>query len=137
MSKIFIDTNILIYSMDRNDPKKKKVCRKLLDSLDDEESGVISTQVLQEFYVAAVKKLKAEPLIVKDIVRSFYNFSVIVITPEMIESAIDVSILNSISFWDSLIVTAAEFAKCDVLWTEDFNHGQVIRGVKIINPIKQ
>ena len=96
--------------------------------------GVISTQVLQEFYVAATKKLKADPVIVKDIMRSFENFEIVTITPTIINDAIDCSILNVLSFWDALIVSAAGYAKCAKLWSEDLNTGQVIRGVKIENP---
>jgi len=59
----------------------------------------------------------------------------VIITPEMIMDAIDCCIINRISFWDSLIVVAAESANCKKLWTEDLNHGQIIRGVQIENPL--
>jgi len=134
MSKVFVDTNILVYSMDKNDPEKMIRSRNLLKELKDPLYGVISTQVLQEFYVASIKKLKAEPLLVKSILKTFENFEIVTISPEIINDGIDCSILNQISFWDALIVVAAGHAKCDRLWTEDLNHGQVIRGVKIINP---
>lgn len=135
MSKIFVDTNILVYSMDKHDLQKMKKSRSMLKKLKKEMHGVISTQVLQEFYVAATKKLKADPITVKDIIRSFENFEIVTITPAIINDAIDCSILNMISFWDALIVSAAEYAKCSQLWTEDLNTGQVIRGVKIVNPL--
>jgi len=134
MSKVFIDTNILIYSMDKNDPEKMNRSRSLLKKLKDALKGVISTQVLQEFYVAATKKLKVEPMVVKNILNTFENFEIVTISPEIIKDGIDCSILNKISFWDALIVVAAGYAKCDRLWTEDLNHGQLIRGVNIINP---
>jgi predicted nucleic acid-binding protein len=134
MSKVFVDTNILVYSMDKHDLHKMKKSRSILKKLKKEMHGVISTQVLQEFYVVATKKLKADPINVKDIIRSFENFEIVTITPAIINDAIDCSILNVISFWDSLIVSAAEYAKCAQLWTEDLNTGQVIRGVKIVNP---
>jgi predicted nucleic acid-binding protein len=134
MSKVFVDTNILVYSMDKHDLKKMKKSRSMLKKLKKEMQGVISTQVLQEFYVVATKKLKADPITVKDIIRSFENFEIVTITPSIINDAIDCSILNVISFWDALIISAAEYAKCDKLWTEDLNTGQVIRGVKIVNP---
>ena len=57
------------------------------------------------------------------------------VTPEIIKEAIDCSIINRLSFWDALIVATAESAKCERIWTEDLNHGQVIRGVKIENPL--
>lgn len=134
MSKVFVDTNILVYSMDKHDLQKMKKSRSILKKLKEKMHGVISTQVLQEFYVVATKKLKADPIKVKDIIRSFENLEIITITPAIIEDAIDCSILNMISFWDALIVSAAESAKCSQLWTEDLNTGQVIRGVKVVNP---
>jgi predicted nucleic acid-binding protein len=136
MAKIFIDTNILIYSMDPFDPEKRQRCRALLKTLKNDLRGVISTQVMQEFYVAATKKLGAEPLVVKDILNTFERFETVVIMPDIIKEAIDCGIINRLSFWDALIVAAAESAICEWLWTEDLNDGQVIRGVRIENPIR-
>jgi predicted nucleic acid-binding protein len=137
MAKIFIDTNILIYSMDQFDPVKQKRSRALLKSLKNDLRGVISTQVLLEFYVAATRKLGAEPLVVKDIINSLERFETVIIVPDIIKEAIDCGIINRISFWDALIVTAAESANCEKLWSEDLNDGKVIRGVLIENPIKE
>lgn len=135
MSKIFVDTNILVYSMDNNDPIKKEKCRNVLKKIGEEHIGVISTQVLQEFYVTATKKLKVDPFITKNILHSFEHFEIVTITVEIVKEAIDCSILNQISFWDALIMTAAESSKCDQVWTEDLNHGQIVRGVKVHNPL--
>ena len=137
MSKVFIDTNILIYSMDEFDLEKREKCRFLLKSLIKESQGVISTQVVQEFYVTATKKLGADPLLIKDILHSFEQFEIVTVTLEIIYRAIDCGIINRISFWDSLIVITAESANCRLLWTEDLNHGQIIRGVRIENPLKE
>jgi predicted nucleic acid-binding protein len=136
VAKIFVDTNILIYSIDQFDPEKRQRCRALLRTLKNDLRGVISTQVMQEFYVAATKKLGAEPLVVKDILNSFERFETVIIKPDIIKEAIDCGIINRLSFWDALIVAAAESANCETLWTEDLNHDQVIRGVRIENPIK-
>jgi len=136
MSKVFLDTNIFVYSLDQSDSGKRKKCRNLIKSLTDENSGVISTQVLQELYVAATAKLGADPLLVKDIIRSLERLETVVVSPTLIKEAIDCSLINRLSFWDALIVVTAESAHCDILWTEDLNHGQVIRGVLIENPLK-
>jgi len=136
MSKVFVDTNILVYCMDDSDKKRKTRCRTLVEALVGDFYGVLSTQVLQEFYVAATKKLGADPLAVKDILHSFRRFETVVITPEIIRDAIDCSLINRISFWDSLIVVAAESARCEKIWSEDLNDGQIIRGVRIENPLK-
>lgn len=134
MSKIFIDTNILIYSLDKHDPEKQKRARELLKKAAMEHSGVISTQVLQEFYVAATRKLGVDPILAKEMVHAFNNYETVLITTEMIKDAIDCSVLQRISFWDSLILIAGEKALCEMVWTEDLNNGQIIKGIKIINP---
>ncbi|MFH0725414.1 MAG: PIN domain-containing protein [Pseudomonadota bacterium] len=135
MSKIFLDTNILVYSMDRHEPEKRNKSRNLLKKVVNDFTGVISTQVMQEFYVAGTAKLKADPLTVKNILHAMERFEVVLITPGIIKEAIDCSIITRISFWDALIVTAAESARCDTLWSEDLNDGQIIRGVRIENPL--
>ena len=105
-------------------------------TLNGDLRGVISTQVTQEFFVASTTKLGADVLIVKDILHSFERFETIIITPQIIKEAIDCSIINKLSFGDALIVTEAEGAKCEKLWSEDLNDGQLIRGVRIENPLK-
>jgi predicted nucleic acid-binding protein len=135
MPKIFIDTNILVYSLDQFELTKQRKCRELLASLTGDLQGVISTQVMQEFFVASTTKLGADVLIVKDILHSLERFETVIITPEIIKEAIDCSIINKLSFWDALIVAAAESSKCAKLWSEDLNAGQVIRGVRIENPL--
>lgn len=136
MSKTFIDTNILVYAMDKADPVKQQKARFLLHSLQENQSGVISTQVLQEFYVISTKKLGLDPLLVKSILSSLTNYETVMVSPEIIESAIDCCILNQISFWDALIIACAESACCEKAWSEDLNHGQLIRGVKVENPFR-
>lgn len=136
MSKVFIDTNILVYCLDKFDLKKQENSRNLLRSLTNDVKGVISTQIMQEFFVTATNKLGADPLLIKDILRSFEQFEVVGVDPEMIYNAIDCSIINRISFWDSLIVVSAESSHCNTLWTEDLNDGQIIRGVRIENPLR-
>jgi predicted nucleic acid-binding protein len=134
VSKVFIDTNIIVYGMDLGNRAKQKRARSLLQEAGERHKGVISTQVMQEFYVAATRKLNADPLYVKEILHSLAHFEVVAIGPQLINEAIDCSILQRISFWDSLIVVAAESAKCSEIWSEDLNDGQIIRGVKIVNP---
>jgi predicted nucleic acid-binding protein len=135
VAKIFIDTNLLVYSMDNNESQKREKCRETLRKVRDHYRGVLSTQVMQEFFVAATKKLGADALQVKNILRQFENFEVVTISPGLIYEAIDCSILNQLSFRDSLIVVAAESAKCNEIWTEDLNAGQIINGIRIVNPL--
>ncbi len=136
MSKVFIDTNVLIYSYDSGNIEKQKKSREKLLELEETGFGVISTQIIQEFYVCAVKKLSMAPILAKQIVAKFDNFEVVTIDPALINDAIDCSILNQISFWDALIIISAHSAKCERLWTEDLSHGQIIKNVKVDNIFK-
>ncbi|KUG25446.1 pin domain protein [hydrocarbon metagenome] len=132
--KFFIDTNILIYTIDNHYPKKKIISRELIAKLFEDASGIISTQVLQEFYYTAVNKLNSDPKIIKALLKSFEDLEIVQINTTIIHNAIDCSITNKISFWDALIITAAESANCNKLFSEDLNNGQVINGVEIVNP---
>lgn len=132
--KIFIDTNILVYTVDNSNPEKKKAAKKLLAEIIRRHMGVISTQVMQEYYVVATRKLQMDPVISKALLTHLQKFEIVSISPQIIFNAIDCSILNRLSFWDALIITAAASAKCTEIWTEDLNHDQVIQGVRIKNP---
>lgn len=134
MSKIFLDTNVLVYTLDENDRERQTRARLILRSVAENDYPVISTQILQEFYVASTSRLGVDPLLAKSIVHSFEHTEVVQVDPHLIGEAIDVSILNRISFWDALVIAAAESAKCSLLYSEDLNHGQIIRGVRIENP---
>ena len=137
MAKGFIDTNVLIYQLDRRDKEKQKKCRDLVKALVANHEAVISTQVLQEFYVACTTKLEIRPILVKRIMHGFEKMEVVSVGTELINEAIDTSIQYKLSFWDSLVVVSVESAKCQFLCTEDLNEGQIIRNVKIQNPMKQ
>ena len=77
VSKIFIDTNILCYAMDSNDPSKRDRARLVLQDILDNHQPVISTQILNEFYLVATKKLQADPLVVKNILNNFGNMEAV------------------------------------------------------------
>ncbi len=116
--------------------KKRELSRDLFRDKATAGDAVISTQVLQEFYVAATVKLRVDPLLVKSIIHMFENIEVVVVGKDLISEAVDTSRQYKLSFRDSLIVVSAESAKCDLLYTEDLNAGQIIRSVKIVNPLK-
>jgi len=121
VSKIFIDTNIFVYSLDNYDHHKKEQSRQILKHIVQNETAVISTQVLQELYVVGATKLKIDAILMKNIIHTFENLEIVIIDTDLIEEAIDVSILNSISLWDALVISAAESAKCEYVYTEDLN----------------
>ena len=136
MPKGFIDTNVLVYQLDRRDPAKRDACRGLVRELVTRGDAVISTQVLQEFYLVCTTRLKLKPLFVKGLIHNFENMELVTIGADLIKEAIDTSSQNDISFWDALAVVAAEAARCKYLYTEDLNDGQIIRNVRVQNPMK-
>jgi len=132
----FLDTNVLIYSVDRADSAKQSAAIGVIEHHARKKTGVISTQVLQEFYSAATRKLGIEPLHARRIARDFRIFDIVQVTPEIIEQGIDCSILNTISFWDGLIIASASTARCSEILSEDLADGQSILGVSVRNPFR-
>ena len=137
MSKIFIDTNLFVYTLDKKDKIKQQHARKILKKIVDIHQPVISTQVVKEFYVVATNKLKADQIIIKNIIHNFHNMEIVNNDLDLIEQAIDISVISQISFWDSLIIAAAEKANCEFVFSEDLNPGQTYRGVMVVNPFKK
>jgi predicted nucleic acid-binding protein len=135
MAKVFVDSNIIVYTLDDGEPAKRDRCTYLMASLGTDPRGVVSTQVLQEVYSTATRKLGAPPLAAKSVLESLELLEVVTVTTPLIYKAVDCSILNTLSIWDSLILAAAASANCEVLWTEDLNPGQTVLGVRIENPL--
>jgi len=134
VSKIFIDTNLLVYALDRKDAGKRQKARKILKKIVDAHSPVISTQVIKEFYVVATSKFNADPIRIKNIVHHLHKMEIVNNDLSLIEQAIDISILSQLSFWDALIIASAEKANCAFVFSEDLNTGQTYRGVVVVNP---
>lgn len=137
VSKIFIDTNILVYTLDTNDQTKQNWSRNMLHKLVNEHQAVLSTQVLSEFFVVATKKLEADPIIIKNIIHNFHNMEIVNTDSGLVDEAIDISVIYKLSYWDSLIIAAAERAQCQFIISEDLNPGQNYRGIRLINPFTQ
>jgi predicted nucleic acid-binding protein len=137
VAKVFFDTNVLIYQMDKKSSTKREKCRSLVRRAANDGDAVISTQVLQEFYVVATNKLHLAPVVSKSIMHTFENMEVVTIGKDLINEAIDASLQYKLSFWDALVLVAAESARCEVLYSEDFNDGQIMRNVKVLNPLKE
>ena len=134
--KTFIDTNIIIYAYDVTAGKKHETARIIITDLWDSGLGVLSTQVLQEFFVNVVQKIPkpVDKQQAKEIVRYFLKWHVVVNTGDSIIDAIDICLRFEYSFWDSMIIEAAIKGGATVLISEDLQDGQVISGVTIKNP---
>jgi predicted nucleic acid-binding protein len=132
--RVFVDTNVFAYLFDDAEKKKQQRARQLLAS--ERREIFVSTQVLQELYVALTKG--RNPITTPDIaaraVRDAAGYSIVQIDSELVLSGILSSQKNRISFWDALIVRASVQAECGVLLSEDLNDGQVIDDVRVENP---
>ncbi len=136
MSRSFFDTNVLLYMYDDDEPQKKARAIDVFGQAVEDNLAVLSTQVLQEFYVNATRKL-AVPLSPERAaarVRDFARLPLVRVDEAMILTAIERSRSMSLSFWDSLVVEAALRTGAGRLLTEDLQHGQRIGGVTVENP---
>lgn len=133
---VFVDTNILLYAHDAGAGEKRRRAAELLRQLVQSGSGVVSSQVLMEFYVNAMRK-PSPPLASSDALQIVTVYAPWVVVPTSagtVLSALNLRQRHSLSPWDALIVAAAVEARCEQLLTEDMQHGQRIEGVEIVNP---
>lgn len=136
--KVFLDANILVYAHDKDAGEKHSVAVEIVKNLWEKRTGVLSNQVLQEFYVSVTKKIlkpisKSEA---REIIRAYICWSISATTPMSVIRATEIEEKHRISFWDALVIVAAYEAKCEKILTEDLNSGQIIEGVLIENPFK-
>jgi predicted nucleic acid-binding protein len=134
----FVDTNILVYAEDRNTKAKHETARDLVIELWEKREGVLSIQVLQEFYVTATRKLK-KPLSAakaREIVHEYLTWTVVENTSRLLTAALVLHQSAQLSFWDAMVVQAAVEAGCDTLYSEDLNAGQRFGSVVVVNPFK-
>lgn len=134
--RTFVDTNVLIYAHDTDAGRKREIARALLQDLWVERTGVLSTQVLQEFYVNATRKLRT-PLpkpAARSVVSTHAPWCGGGVTPEDLAKAFELEDSAGIGFWDALIVASAVRSGADRILSEDLNPGQAIAGVTIVNP---
>ena len=132
----FFDTNVLVYLFDADAPEKKNRAQALLEAEVTEGGAVLSTQVLQEFYVAVTRKLSV-PLpseAAEQAVRHFAILPLMQVDAELILAAIRRSRYHRLSFWNALIVETALASGATRLFTEDMQHGQRVGELEVINP---
>jgi len=134
--KFFVDTNLLVYAYDSSAGKKWKTSLEVLSLLWNHRTGVLSTQVVQELFVSLTQKVKnpIRPEMAKEIISDLVQWPLVVNDGKNILRAIDLQIKYHFSFWDSLILQAAITSKSEFLLSEDFQDGQVIESVTIVNP---
>lgn len=133
----FLDTNVLLYSISRSpaDAKKRQQAIELLDN----DSGALSIQVLQEFYVQATRTSRADAIpheLATALMRTWTRFRIQDMTLPVFNRALEIRENSGFSFWDSAIISAALTLGCTRVYTEDLSHGQIVEGICIINPFR-
>jgi predicted nucleic acid-binding protein len=134
--KTFVDTNVLIYAHDVDAGQKHEIAKAVLRELWAERAGLLSTQVLQEFYVNATRKIKtplAKPE-ARSVVDTYAAWCVDGITPSDVAAAFQIEDRARIGFWDALILAVASRSGARRVLSEDLNSGQAIAGLSIHNP---
>lgn len=133
-TRAFFGTNVLVYGDDAAYPGKQSTALDLIEAHLLRRTGVISIQVLQEYFVNTTRKLGLDPSFAKSKIEVFAKFKVIVPDVTDVLAAVDLHRLSHIPYWDALILRCAKQGGCSILLTEDMQHGQVIEGVRVVNP---
>jgi predicted nucleic acid-binding protein len=136
--RYFVDTNILMYAHDTAAGDKHARAKALVEDLWQNRSGVVSTQVLQELAVNLRRKAK-KPLDAKatrDVLSDYLAWQVVVNGGDSILEALDFEGRYQISFWDALVVHAAQMSGAEVLYSEDLSDGQVYGSLRVVNPLR-
>ena len=132
----FFDTNVLIYADDKAAPTKQRRALDLVAEHRRARTGVISLQVLQEYFVTVTRKLRLDASIARRKVELLAEFHVAAPDVADILAAIDLHRLHKFSFWDALVIRSAKQSGCTVLFSEDMQHTRDIDGLQIVNPFK-
>ncbi|MDD5452061.1 MAG: PIN domain-containing protein [Desulfovibrionales bacterium] len=133
---LFFDTNILVYAFDKTDQEKYKIASRLVTEAFQKGNGVISVQVLKEFFVTVTRKVPGKMSVddAEQTIRDFSVWKVVDTTVPLILKAIEFHKQFDFSFWDAMIVAACRLAGSSALLSEDLSHGMLIENVRIINP---
>lgn len=137
--RCFVDTNVLVYFRDDTEPDKQQAASEWLAFLWRERNGRISYQVLQEYYITVTQKLKPglPKQEAREEIRAMTKWQPLSVSESLMEAAWVVQDRYHFSWWDSLIVSAAQLLECEYLLTEDLQDDQEIEGVTVINPFSR
>jgi len=135
-ARTFFDTNVLVYTDDKAAPAKQRRALDLIAEHRRARTGVVSLQVLQEYFVTVTRKLHLDPRIARRKVELIAEFDIAFPEVADILAAIDLHRLHGVSFWDALVLRAAKQAGCSILLSEDMQGNREIDGVQIVNPFQ-
>ncbi len=136
--RYFVDTNILMYAHDTAAGDKHARAKALVEELWQNRSGALSTQILQELAVNLRRKAKnrLDAKATRDVVSDYLAWHVVVTGGDSILEAIDLESRYQISFWDALVIQAAQVSGAEILYSEDLSDGQTYGSVRVINPLR-
>lgn len=132
--RTFFDSNILLYAEDAASPVKQKVAIALVVEHRRERTGVVSSQVIGKFFEVSTRRMKMDPAVVRVQAEFYSRFDLIVPGLADAFAAMDLHRLYRYSYWDCLVIRCALASRCKILFSEDMQHGQVIDGLRIVNP---
>lgn len=132
--RCFFDTNILVYAHDPGDAAKRTRARALIGNAIEDESFVVSSQVLAEFYATTLRRRFLAPELALDFVRFWGSHDTVPHSADLVARGIELHQAHSLSVWDGFIVQAALDARCDVLFSEDLQHGRRFGSLEVVNP---
>jgi predicted nucleic acid-binding protein len=135
-ARSFFDTNVLIYADDKAAPAKQRRALDLVTEHRRARTGVVSLQVLQEYFVTVTRKLRVESSIARRKVELLAEFHVAAPDVADILAAIDLHRLHTLSFWDALVIRSAKQSGCTILFSENMQHARDLDGLQIVNPFK-
>jgi predicted nucleic acid-binding protein len=130
----FLDTNLLVYADAGDEPAKQRIAIELIKLHRAGSTGVVSTQVLQEYVNVALRKLKLPHPLVRDRLAVFARFEIVPASADLISAALDLHAARGLAFYDALIVQAAVQSGCTQLLSEDLQAGLTLGGLTIVNP---
>ena len=136
-ARSFFDTNILVYADDKRAAAKQSRAIELVAEHRRDGTGVVSLQVLQEYFVTVTRKLNVDSPLARRKVEILSEFDVVVPEVADILAAIDLHRLHAFSFWDALVLRSAQQAGCSVLFSEDFQHDRIVDGIQVVNPFRR
>lgn len=137
-NKFFVDTNILIYAHDTSAGQKHAKARKIVEELWNSGEGVLSTQVLHELCVNLRRKV-AKPFLIDQLrllIQDYLSWEIVVNSPQAVLQALEIEVRYRVSYWDALVIQAAESSGALVIYSEDLSDGQHYGAVQVLNPLR-
>lgn len=135
---IFLDTNILVCAFDKDEKTKHEKAKIILADCWNQQSGILSTQILQEFYVSLTSKIPNKLSIneASEVIKELLSWTIYEIMTQDIITATEIQDQYGYSFWDSLVISMAQKSDAELLYSEDMQDGQKIGSLTIVNPLK-